>query len=963
MREGHLSCTGPRSLNQNSMLLFVSFVICCSLVFAPDTGMADWDDTIGAIGMDTNVDSLALAPDGTLYAGGDFTMAGTTYANHIAGWKGGSWFSLWTGVSNRVYAIAAAPDGALYVGGYFSTIANTSIKHLARWNGVSWSSVGSGVNDKVAALALAPDGTLYAGGTFTEVGGIKANRIAKWDGVSWSPLGAGMDGSVSTIALAPDGVLYAAGTFGKAGKVEADGVAKWDGVSWSPLGLGTDGVINSLVVAPDGTLYAGGTFDKAGGLIAKHVAKWNGVSWSSLGSGISYTVEALALASDGALYAGGYFTEAGGSSANNIAKWNGVSWSSLGKGVNNTVSAIIVAPDGTLYAGGRFTSAGGKTSNYIASYTPTPPTTTTTPPTTTTIIPAPTADFSASSISGSAPFTTKFTDDSGGSITSWAWSFGDGSTSTDRNPSHTYRNAGTYTVSLTVNGPGGSSAKTRSGYITVIPSGGSGVPAADFSASPTSGVAPFTTKFTDGSSGTIAGWAWDFGDGKVSTAQNPSHTYRSGGTYTVSLTVSGSGGSDTKTRRAYISVSSSGSADTPTADFSTASISGTAPFTVKFMDDSSGTITGWAWDFGDGSTSTAQNPVHTYDSVGIYTVSLLVAGPGGSSTKTRTGYIVVATKSMSNISVWQDWFAVDSRETPMVGDFNGDYKADIVTFTRDNPNAVGNVYVALSDGAAFGRNQKWNDWFAINQEENIVIGDFNGDFMDDIATWLCKSSRQVYVATSYGSGLNPSVLWLGKIGDNSDDVLKAGDVNADGKCDLILFSRRVGKVYVALSNGDGFESPQVWHSWFAVSIYERPEVGDVDGDGRADIITFCTDSPTSQGSVFVAVSTGSQFGDGRNSDKWNEWFAVDPAQKIRVGDINGDGMVDFATFLPDPYNQVYVVYSQAVGMSENHLIISEFPATSTDQPYLADVNGDGMDDLVLFRKGEGKAYVVLTKYQ
>ena len=89
----------------------------------------------------------------------------------------------------------------------------------------------------------------------------------------------------------------------------------------------------------------------------------------------------------------------------------------------------------------------------------------------------------------------------------------------------------------------------------------------------------------------------------------------------------------------------------------------------------------------------------------------------------------------------------------MVGDFNGDKKTDIITFTRQNPAAVGDVYVALSDGATFGENTKWHDWFAVSTDETVVIGDYDGDGKDDIATWLRETTRQVYVALSYGTGM------------------------------------------------------------------------------------------------------------------------------------------------------------------------------------------------------------------
>ena len=167
----------------------------------------------------------------------------------------------------------------------------------------------------------------------------------------------------------------------------------------------------------------------------------------------------------------------------------------------------------------------------------------------------------------------------------------------------------------------------------------------DFAASPNSGPAPLTVQFTDQSSGNVTGWWWDFGDGNNSMDQNPSHTYENPGTYTVSLTVTGPDGSNTKTKGDYITVSSSSSV---TADFSAAPTSGPAPQTVQFTDQSSGTITGRTWDFGDGSTSTAANPLHTYAYDGIYSVSLTVLGSGGSNTKTRTDYITVSDNMLRN---------------------------------------------------------------------------------------------------------------------------------------------------------------------------------------------------------------------------------------------------------------------------------------------------------------------------
>jgi len=245
----------------------------------------------------------------------------------------------------------------------------------------------------------------------------------------------------------------------------------------------------------------------------------------------------------------------------------------------------------------------------------------------------PVADFTGSPTSGCAPLTVDFTDQSTGEIDSWSWDFGDGGTSTAQNPSHTYNSPGTYTVSLTVTGPGGSDTETKTNYITV-----SAAPTADFVGDPTSGTAPLTVNFTDKSTGNPTSWSWDFGDGGTSTAQNPSHTYNSPGTYTVKLTATNSCGSDTETKVDYITVSGSA----PVADFVGDPTSGTAPLTVQFTDQSSGNPTSWSWDFGDGGTSTEQNPSHTYNDPGTYTVSLTVTNAYGSDTETKTDYITVS---------------------------------------------------------------------------------------------------------------------------------------------------------------------------------------------------------------------------------------------------------------------------------------------------------------------------------
>ncbi|MFH0968470.1 MAG: PKD domain-containing protein [Methanobacteriota archaeon] len=252
-------------------------------------------------------------------------------------------------------------------------------------------------------------------------------------------------------------------------------------------------------------------------------------------------------------------------------------------------------------------------------------------------IPPPVAMFEATPVSGSAPLTVQFKDLSIGPPTSYYWDFGDASVSDQANPSHTYANAGSYTITLTVANSGGSHTMKRENYILVTGSGGI---TADFVASPTTGISPLTVQFTDTSTGGPTMWAWNFGDGGTDLVASPSHTYSSAGTYTVTLTSSSqTGGSSTKTREGYIVVSPSGGV---VADFTGVPTSGTSPLTVQFTDSSTGGPTMWAWNFGDGATDMVASPTHTYSNPGTYSVSLTASSQtGGSSTKTREGYITV----------------------------------------------------------------------------------------------------------------------------------------------------------------------------------------------------------------------------------------------------------------------------------------------------------------------------------
>ncbi len=262
----------------------------------------------------------------------------------------------------------------------------------------------------------------------------------------------------------------------------------------------------------------------------------------------------------------------------------------------------------------------------------------------------PVAAFTANPTSGMAPLAVSFTNQSTPHSNS-EWDFGDGAVSSTDSPTHTYA-AGNYSVSLRVQANGvWSQPQTQSNLITVSPS----TPQALFTATPLVGHNPLTVTFTNQSQGNVTNWQWDFGDGGSSAAKNPTHVYNSLGEFTVSLVATGPDGADSFTRTNYINVTTA----VLVANFQATPLAGTAPLTVTFTDGSLGTINTWAWDFGDGGSSSLQNPSHVYSATGVYPVSLTITGPDGSNTLTISNLINVAAPAPQ-----VDSFDEDEAETP-----------------------------------------------------------------------------------------------------------------------------------------------------------------------------------------------------------------------------------------------------------------------------------------------------------
>lgn len=259
------------------------------------------------------------------------------------------------------------------------------------------------------------------------------------------------------------------------------------------------------------------------------------------------------------------------------------------------------------------------------------------------------------------------------------WEWGDGTTSTDCDPDpHTYTQPGVYTIRFTITDANGITSTVK--HIVTIPytdtNRGSGFktyvpiivppPIASFTVDVQTGNAPLTVTFTDTSQGVISARVWNFGDGGTSAAEDPTHEFSSSGTYTVILTVLGEGGF-TSVASIQIVVNTAGGIGNalPLAAFTCTPVYGRSPLTVVFTNGSSGTIVSYEWNFGDGTLSTEENPIHVFTGTGKKIVTLTVTNTVGSTraiaeivliqvpliiTKKRRGYYYII--DTENDLVW-----------------------------------------------------------------------------------------------------------------------------------------------------------------------------------------------------------------------------------------------------------------------------------------------------------------------
>jgi len=531
-------------------------------------------------------------------------------------------------------------------------------------------------------------------------------------------------------------------------------------------------------------------------------------------------------------------------------------------------------------------------------------------------------DFSADTTVGIEALTVQFVDQSTGYPQSRIWGFGDGQTSTELNPIHTYSDPGPYTVILQLTDSYRMVEKVRSHYITILQQ-----ITASFSADTVSGTSPLTVQFTDQSTGNPFTRQWDFGDGAISSDRNPIHTYYMPGGYDVKLIVADDYQSDTLIFEDYVSVVS----PEPLAVNFTANVTGGyAPLTVQFTDQSTGSPTYWEWDFdGDNSPdSYEQNPQFVYVESGIYPVALTIGNGHSTRFTIRHDYIFVDSdcnqNGLSDLGEMQIGYppasainaepGVSSFVYPVDFDFDGDL--DVVS-------------AGWSDGNIIWHENSGNQAFVSHQigfqdrARFVYAVDLDSDGDLDVLT--------------HSTNMNPGIYWY----ENTEFVFTVHpvssqavpdvypvDLDQDGDTDVLApFGDTSSGVCWYANLGNGNFAEQSINARTAKSTYPY----DTDVDGDLDVLAI------GQEGVYLYENDGSQ--------NFSEIFITDlgsDGNYVRVIDVIGYGDDYFDIVFPQS-NQIRWIENHGSNVFGNQdILVSGVIRSNYICP--ADIDGDGDTD-------------------
>lgn len=431
-------------------------------------------------------------------------------------------------------------------------------------------------------------------------------------------------------------------------------------------------------------------------------------------------------------------------------------------------------------------------------------------------------------------------------VVSYRWNFGDGTTSNLHAPTHTYNTAGNYTVTLTVTTAGGC---TDSLVLTHAVRAGN-KPKPNFSVNPTDVCAFQPVQFTDKSTGDVDQWHWTFGDGTNSAAQNPEHEYQEIGTFSVSLVAWNNTCPDTLILKDVVTIRP------PIAGFTYAG-SCTEKYKKVFKDESSGATT-WQWDFGDGATSSAQNPAHTYAAPGTYTVQLFVSNGTCTHFTTKTVQVVdeKADFTSSRQEICRDGeiaFAPKNIKAENIAQWQWDFGDGSAVVNTPSASHVftknGTYTVTLTITDVLG--------CADTKTTRVTVYGPTANFNSNLASACLENNNITFSDQSVSDGTNALVKWVWNYGDGAFD--------SSGKAPYNHQYATAGEYTVSLTVADAFGCVDMMTKPTAV-IIAKPIAGFVSPDTLS-----CTDKPIR----FVNQSAGYDlkyqwsFGDGLSGSDVN----------------------------------------------------------------------------------------------
>jgi len=307
-------------------------------------------------------------------------------------------------------------------------------------------------------------------------------------------------------------------------------------------------------------------------------------------------------------------------------------------------------------------------------------------------------------------------------------------------------------------------------------------------------------------------------------------------------------------------------------------------------------------------------------------------------------------------------FDCDYQAVCKLGDVNNDGIDDLVLFVRSSKSGSkqGDVYVRQGNGNGFNAPYKAHDLFCVDQQR-CDVADVDGKGGDDLVLFVNEypspgfKRRQVYVALSNGHSFGTARSWTTGLCMQTRETCLTGDFNGDGRDEVIAFHNGAwgggSTVYVYPSNGSNFYYPgKAWHTDFCRSG-ETCAVGDVNGDGRDDIVTF-TRGPNASGAngdVYVAFSNGNSFG---SKQKRHKNICYGNQVRCLVSDVNGDGRADIVTTtsvgrtINGPGSDVYVAFSYGGGFGASIKRHDFLMLSNSDVVLSGRLNGDKKADLI-----------------